>query len=269
MLTEVADGVLVHRSEVLQNNAVAVVGSSGVLLVDPGLTVAEMDCLGSDLRARRLSVAAGFATHPDWDHVLWHSSFGAVPRWGTAGCVSLLRALLASPGWRDRVSEMLPPEIASETPLSLFGLIDSLPAGAVEVPWDGPRVRVIEHPAHAVGHAALLVEERGVLVAGDMLSDLFVPMLGDWTGSSDPLSDYLVGLDRLAEVADDAEVVVPGHGSVGRDVRARLALDRAYVVGLRNGVSVNDPRIDSPPPGWEWVAGIHEGQLAQVRSRRP
>ena len=47
MLRQVAEGVLTHQSELLQNNAVVVQGRAGVLLVDPGLTGAEMGvCLG-------------------------------------------------------------------------------------------------------------------------------------------------------------------------------------------------------------------------------
>ena len=37
MLTQVAEGVLVHQSELLQNNTVVVQGRAGVLLVDPGI----------------------------------------------------------------------------------------------------------------------------------------------------------------------------------------------------------------------------------------
>lgn len=77
---------------------------------------------------------------------------------------------------------------------------------------------MIEHPAHAPGHAALLVEDRGVLVAGDMLSDLFVPMLDD---TEHPVEDYLTGLRLLEKVADDVEVLVPGHGSVATPIRSR------------------------------------------------
>jgi hypothetical protein len=36
MLTRVAEGVLVHQSELLRNNAVVVQGRAGVLLIDPG-----------------------------------------------------------------------------------------------------------------------------------------------------------------------------------------------------------------------------------------
>ena len=51
MLTPVADGVAVHRSELLQNQTVVVQGRSGVLVVDPGITTAELACLAGDLRA--------------------------------------------------------------------------------------------------------------------------------------------------------------------------------------------------------------------------
>ncbi|WP_432478527.1 MBL fold metallo-hydrolase [Nocardioides sp. GXQ0305] len=269
MLTQVAEGVLVHQSELLANNAVAVEGRAGVLLVDPGLTDDEMTCLANDLRELGQPVVAGFATHPDWDHVLWHPELGEAPRYGTARCAEFMRDLRSNPDWKARAAEGLPPEIADETPLDLFGLVTGLPAGAEEIPWDGPRVRVIEHPAHAPGHAALLVEERGVLVAGDMLSDVFVPMLDDVDGTRDPVEDYLAGLQALERVADDVDVVVPGHGSPGGagQTRARIERDRAYLEALRAGRAPDDPRLDSPPPGWEWVRDIHEGQARSVAQR--
>ena len=85
------------------------------------------------------------------------------------------RAFLSGADWKDDIAEELPPEI--EVPLELLGLITGLPAEATQIPWDGPKVRIIEHQAHAHGHAALLMEERRVLVAGDMLSDVLIPML--------------------------------------------------------------------------------------------
>ncbi|ALG12083.1 MBL fold metallo-hydrolase [Kibdelosporangium phytohabitans] len=264
MLTQVADGVLVHQSELLLNNTVVVQGGAGVLLIDAGIRGDEMICLANDLRELGQPVAAGFSTHPDWDHVLWHAQLGDVPRYGTARCAAVMRDLLANADWKTRVHEGLPPEIAEETPLDLFGLITGLPGETTHVPWDGPRVRVIEHPAHSPGHAALLIEEHGVLVAGDMLSDVFVPMLDDVNGTNDPIEEYLVGLRRLEDAADDVDAVIPGHGSVGRadQVMARIDLDRAYVRALRDGDVVDDPRIGpSAKPGWEWVSDIHAGQL--------
>jgi glyoxylase-like metal-dependent hydrolase (beta-lactamase superfamily II) len=146
---------------------------------------------------------------------------------GTARCAAFMRDLLSKADWKARVAEGLPPEIAEEIPLDLFGRITGLPAEAAQIPWDGPRVRIIEHPAHAQGHAALLIEERRVLVAGDMLSDILMPFPD--LDATDPIEDYLIGLRLLEDVADDVDVVIPGHGSVGRadQVRARIQQDRA------------------------------------------
>jgi glyoxylase-like metal-dependent hydrolase (beta-lactamase superfamily II) len=213
---------------------------------------------------------AGFSTHPDWDHVLWHAELGEAPRYGTARCAAYMRDLRSNADWKARVAEGLPPEIAEEIPLDLYGLITGLPAETAQIPWDGPKVRIIEHPAHAQGHAALLIEERGVLVAGDMLSDVFIPMLDDLNSTNDPIEDYLVGLRRLEGVADDVDVLVPGHGSVGGadQVHARIDQDRAYVHALREGHVSSDPRIgSSAKPGWEWVSDIHAGQLQRFAQR--
>ncbi|MFI1235946.1 MBL fold metallo-hydrolase [Nocardia salmonicida] len=263
MLTEVAEGVLVHQSELLQNNTVVVQGRDGVLLVDAGITSAEMVCLANDLRQLGQPVVAGFSTHPDWDHVLWHAELGEAPRYGTARCAASMQDLRSNADWKARVVEGLPAEIAEDIPLDPFGLITALRADTI--PWDGPETRIIEHPAHAEGHAALVVEGRAVLVAGDMLSDLFVPMLD--LDAANPIDDYLLGLRLLEAVADNIDVVVPGHGSVGRgdQVRARITQDRAYVHALRDTQVFDDPRVGpAAEPGWEWVNDIHEGQLQHL-----
>jgi glyoxylase-like metal-dependent hydrolase (beta-lactamase superfamily II) len=269
VLSQVAEGVLIHQSELLRNNAVVVQGRAGVLLVDPGITADEMACLASDLRRLGRPVVAGFSTHPDWDHVLWHADLGEAPRYATARGAAYMRDVLSKADWKADVAEALPPEIAEEIPLDLFGLTTGLPADTATVPWDGPGVRIIEHPAHAQGHAALLIEERGVLVAGDMLSDILIPFPD--LGAADPIDDYLVGLGRLEEVADDVEVLIPGHGSVGGadEVRARIELDRAYIHALRDGHAPDDPRIGpSATYGNDWLPGVAEWQRQHLASKR-
>lgn len=267
MLQQVADGVLVHESACIQSNAVVVQGPTGALLVDPGITRDELADLASDLQERHQPVVAGFSTHPDWDHVLWHPDLGDAPRYATARAVGSMRDLLSHADWRSLVAEGLPPEFAEDIPMDLLGLLTGLPAGTARIPWDGPGVRVIEHQAHAPGHAALLVEDRGVLVAGDMLSDVLVPML-DWA-AADPVGDYLAALRLLEGVVDDVDVVVPGHGSVGRagETRARIEQDRAYVLALRDGGDAHDPRVEAATPGWEWVRFVHDAQLERFGRR--
>src|SRR5262245_5879865 len=165
MLSQVAEGVLTHESEFIDSKAVVVQGRAGVLLIDAGITGDEMVAIADAIRTLGQSVVAGFSTHPHWDHLLWSVTLGDVPRYGTARCAAYIQAFLSKPDWKDHVVEAFPPDI--EVPLDLLGLITGLPAEATQIPWDGPHIRIIEHQAHAAGHAALLIEERRVLVAGD------------------------------------------------------------------------------------------------------
>ncbi len=266
MLTQVAEGVLVHESEFCRSNTVVVDGAAGVLLIDPGILEGEMRCLADDLRGTDRTVVVGFSSHPHWDHLLWHPGLGAAPRHGTARCEEAVRTRLSAPDWKARVAGLIPPDIADRVPLDLIRDITGLPAGSSRIPWDGPWARIVEHQAHAPGHAALVVEERRVLVAGDMLSDVLVPMLD--TSAADPIGDYLAALDLLQAAAEDVDVLIPGHGSIaeGGGVQERIDQDRAYVRALRDGRSPHDPRI-GPSAAFEWVADVHERQV-QSLSRR-
>jgi glyoxylase-like metal-dependent hydrolase (beta-lactamase superfamily II) len=260
VLREIADGVLIHQSEFVQCNAIVVRGHSGVLLIDPGVYGYELECLANDLSTLGQSVVAGFSTHPHFDHLLWHARFGAAPRYGTARCAATVRDELAEGIEAQRAG------IPEEVSLDLLGLIDGLPADARQIPWDGPAVRIVEHQAHARGHAALLIEERGVLVAGDMLSDVLIPLL-DLEGA-DPIEDYLAALRAFAGIAHGVDVLVPGHGSIGTkaEVRARIDQDRTYVEALRDGVVSDDSRFSAPYTK-DWLPGVHERQVENLAQR--
>jgi glyoxylase-like metal-dependent hydrolase (beta-lactamase superfamily II) len=267
VLRQVAQGVLIHESEFCQSNAVVVQGRAGVLLIDPGVQGHEMACLANDLSDSGQTAVAGFSTHPHWDHLLWHAQLGAPPRYGTERCAATVGVQLSDPRWQARVAEWIPPDIVEQVPLDLLGLITGLPAEMAQIPWDGPQVRIVEHQAHAPGHAALLIEERGVLVAGDMLSDVLIPML-DLNDTADPIEDYLAALRLLEGVAGDVDVLVPGHGSIGGadQVHARIDQDRAYAHALRDAGVPSDPRV-GPSATFDWMSGVHERQRQRLAQR--
>jgi glyoxylase-like metal-dependent hydrolase (beta-lactamase superfamily II) len=251
MLSEVADGVWVRQSEWVWTNSIVVRGEDGLIVVDSGIHRAEMEDLADELDRLGVPVIAGFSTHPHWDHLLWHPRFGDVPRYGTAAC-----ARRASEG-RER-GQAMAAESATDVPLELVALIDPLPADGGPVPG-----RLVEHRAHAVGHAAILLADRGVLLAGDMLSDVLIPLLD--AGQDDQLDAYDTALDRLAEAATGVSIVVPGHGAVaeGPEVAARFAADRAYLDALRRGEEPEDPRLAQ-----DWLAHPHRSNLEQARRRQ-
>ena len=103
-----------------------------------------------------------------------------------------------------------------------------------------------------------------------MLSDVFIPMLDDLNGTNDPIEDYLAALRLFEGVADDVDVLIPGHGSVGGadQVRPRIEQDRAYVRALGNGPVPDDPRIGPAATfGKDWLPGVAEWQRQQLASR--
>jgi len=251
MLTQVADGVWVRQSAWVWTNSIVVRGEAGVILVDPGIDGSELEQLADDLDRLGIPVVAGFSTHPHWDHLLWHSRFGDVPRYATrAGAQAATQA-------RERAQAMAA-ESASGIPLELIGLVTPLPPDGDPVPGE-----ILEHEAHAIGHAAVLLADRGVMLAGDMLSDVLIPLLDD--RRRDQVGAYETALDRLGEAARHVDVVVPGHGAVaeGPEVAARLGADRAYIDALRRGEEPVDERLAAA----DWLSGPHQSNLNQARGR--
>ncbi len=254
MLTQVADGVWIRQSEWVWTNSIVVRGDDGLVVVDPGIHGSELEQLADDLDQLGIPVVAGFSTHPHWDHLLWHERFGEVPRYATAACARVAGEA------RERARAMAA-DSASGVPLELVALVTPLPAAGGPVPGE-----IIEHEAHAVGHAAVLLSDRRVLLAGDMLSDVLIPLLD--SRRPDQVGAYEAALDRLGELAEQADVVVPGHGSVaeGPEVAARVAADRAYIDALRRGEEPADARLG---PGAGWLSGPHRSNLEQAGIATP
>jgi glyoxylase-like metal-dependent hydrolase (beta-lactamase superfamily II) len=235
MLNEVADGVWVRQSAWVWSNSIVVRADDGLILVDPGIDGSELDELADDVDRLGIPVVAGFSTHPHWDHLLWHPRFGDVPRYATAA-----NAHIASQAVQ-RAQEMAA-ESASGIPLDLIALVTPLPAGGGPIPGE-----IIEHQAHAAGHAAVLLADRGVLLVGDMLSDVLIPLFD--RSRPDQADIYKAALVRLEEAAEHIDVLVPGHGTVaeGPEVAARFAVDHAYIDAVRRGEEPDDTRW--PPRG--------------------
>jgi glyoxylase-like metal-dependent hydrolase (beta-lactamase superfamily II) len=250
-LTEIADGVFVTMSSFAMTRSVVVAGADGsCLIIDPGVTVAEIVALAELLTARGLRAAVGWATHPHWDHVLWHSSLGDVPRYAAPAAVAITQT--ERDGMVEGVERSAPGH-----DLSLFGRL--VPHDADSIAWDGPRAELVVHDAHAPGHGAVLLPDAGVLVAGDMLSDVEIPLLD--TEADDPMGDYRTGLARLAAVPRVRQVV-PGHGNVGdaSEFGRRVAADTAYLDRLTANEPFDDPRITE-----DWLRAAHEEHVRHMR----
>ena len=250
-LSEIAPGVLVATSSFALTSSTVVVGrSGGCLLIDPGVIVGELAGLAAELAERGLRPVVAWSTHPHWDHVLWARELADAPRYAAPAAVPV-----AENGRDGMIREL--ERSAPGHDLELFGRLTALDATAI--PWDGPTAQLIVHDAHAPGHGAVFLPDSGVLVAGDMCSDVEIPLLD--TVEPDAFGDYRAGLALLAAVSGVRQVV-PGHGHVGDadEFRRRLAADSAYLDALARGEPFGDARITE-----DWMRAAHEEHLKYVR----
>lgn len=225
----VSDHVAVRRSRRFHTNTVVVVDDDRVLLIDPAWDPDELDAVAASLAD--FVVVAGFATHAHHDHVLWHPGFGPAPRWASPTTARIATAdrdaLVQAWGHADR------PDLTV-----LVGEVTALGSGLI--PWDGPSVQLLVHNAHVDGHTALWVDDDRVLIAGDMLSDVELPL-----PENESIDAYAVGLATLRPYATHAAVVVPGHGDPGSDGPERWKADSRYIDQLSVGLDPGDPRREN------------------------
>jgi glyoxylase-like metal-dependent hydrolase (beta-lactamase superfamily II) len=242
--------VLVATSAIWQTNCVVVraptdarggeaLGGEGgheTFVVDSPVLPDELDALPTLLDQARFPAPSGLlATHGDWDHLLGPLAFAGV----ALGCAqSTAERLRATPGAAQRELRAFDERYLIERPRPLaLGAVQALP-----VPGRcGLGERELElHPAegHTEDGMALWVPWARVLVAGDYLSSVEIPTLGDPSAapghSGRPLEDYLATLDRLRPLVEGAEHVVPGHGPVLDSAGALAILDEdlAYLRAL-------------------------------------
>lgn len=274
-LQPLAPGVLVATARKYATASTVVLAANGTgeaLVVDPSWDEDELADLAADVADLGARCAGGLATHAHYDHLLWHPALGDVPRWASPGTAARLAA--------DRAGVLAP--LAGDLPeplIDLAGRVRPVPGGraaarvpapeaggaaapvdAYPLPWTGREILLHEHDAHAPAHLAVEIVEAGVLLAGDLLSDVELPMP---TESAPDLESYLAGLDRLAPVVARAGWLVPGHGSPTDHPLRRLDADRSYLDALLAGWEPDDPRLDDPE-----MAGVHAANVRRARAGR-
>jgi hydroxyacylglutathione hydrolase len=252
---EVAPGVFVATAEVYTTTTTIVAGDDGrCLLIDPAVSVADLAALARWLGERGLRPAAGWSTHPHWDHLLWSRALGEVPRYATPRAAAVAASERA--GLTEGVQGSAPGH-----DLELFGRVEALTGR--EIGWPGPRACVYPHDAHAPGHGAVFLPDSGVLIAGDMCSDIEIPLPD--LDAPDPFGGYRAGLAVLAGISG-VTCVVPGHGHVGdaAEFRGRLAADLAYLDAVAAGADHPDPRLTQ-----DWLRAEHARALTRARTARP
>ena len=219
--------VLVATSRVWQTTCTVVRSDEECFVVDSPVLPDELDLLPALLERAGFRFSGLLATHGDWDHLLGRLAF---PGAALGVAETTAARLTAEPGAAARELRVFDEEhyVEREAPLSL-GQVQALPVPGHCALGEG---ELELHPAdgHTADGMAVWAPAARVLVCGDYLSPVEIPMLGDG-GSRDA---YLATLRRLEPLVRAAEHVVPGHGAVLDPARAAAILreDVAYLEAL-------------------------------------
>ena len=173
------------------------------MLVDSPYFPDELEVLPEMLRQSGFEPVGLLATHGDWDHLLARFAFPELAL-GVAESTGL--RLRAEPGVAQRALRDADNQyyVRRPRPLSL-GSYQALPVpGKLEL--GGQEIELHPGEGHTDDGMILFARWCGVLVCGDYLSDVELPMWSD-------KELYKKTLERLQSLVSEAAVVVPGHGA--------------------------------------------------------
>jgi glyoxylase-like metal-dependent hydrolase (beta-lactamase superfamily II) len=210
--------VLVATSRVFQTTCTAIRSGDEGFVVDSPIYPDELEVLPAVLEQAGFVATGLLATHGDWDHLLGRLAF---PGAALGVAETTAARLTGEPGASQRKLRAFDEEhyVERPSPLSL-GQVQALPVpGHVEL--GGQEIELHPTEGHTADGMALWAPWAGVLVCGDYLSPVEIPMLSE-SGSRDA---YLATLERLRPLVEQAQWVVPGHGAPTEGPRAKEILD--------------------------------------------
>jgi glyoxylase-like metal-dependent hydrolase (beta-lactamase superfamily II) len=238
--------VAVHRDAIVvtsrlwQTTCTALRSGSESFLIDSPYFPDELELLPMLLQQSDFPAVSGLlATHADWDHLLGRFAFPGLALGVDSSSAERLRA---EPGAAQRALRDADAEhyVRRAGSLSL-GSYQPLPVpGKMQIGDE----EIELHPTggHTPDGVAFLARWAGLLVCGDYLSDVEIPMISP--GGSVP--EYRATLARLGALVAECDAVVPGHGAPHDRESALRILDEDvdYLDALARGEE--RPKLPAP-----------------------
>jgi glyoxylase-like metal-dependent hydrolase (beta-lactamase superfamily II) len=233
------EDLIVVVSAIWQTTCTVVRSADEGFVIDSPVLPEELDALPSVVEQAGFPVSGLLATHADWDHLLGRLAF---PEAALAVGEPSARRLAAEPGEAQRRLREFDAEhyVEGRKPLALAGA-QTLPVpGRLSLGSSGG-VELELHAAdgHTADGTAFWLPWLGVLVCGDYLSPVEIPMIG----SGGSVTAYVATLERLSALVFAARAVVPGHGRPlpGEEARRILTEDVEYLQALLDGGAARLP----------------------------
>lgn len=133
-----------------------------------------------------------------------------------------------SPAWYEGADEVVRKELLDsiESFKNQFLALPSLGAEKVRdgdiLDLGGFKLEILHTPGHSQGHICLLERDKKILFSGDNVLGSGTPYIGTRRASpiKGNMTDFINSLRKLLGV--DADLLLPSHGDMSRDVRGRI-----------------------------------------------
>jgi len=235
------------------SNAAFVVTPFGVVVIDSlGSPALAVRLLAEIKKITPTPVTHVLITHYHADHIYGLQTFKAVGAKVIAH--EAAREYLNSDTARLRLEasrQELAPWIDAQTRLVPA---DEWIGGATDLVVGGVLFQIKPvGPAHTAEDIAIYLPSEKVLFAGDLVFRSRIPYVGQADSRH-----WIAALDTL--LSFDAQVVVPGHGSLSKDARTDMQLTRDYLAYLRSTMgeaAKNMEPFESAYAATDWSAFEH------------
>lgn len=213
-------------------NSTVIIGNKGVVLVDSGGT----DEVGQFIRNQikkitRKPITHVINTHSHGDHYLGNIAFPEATIVSSEKC----RELVVQTGeeWLQLMENMVGRKFPNTEPIPASITYPTL--SKTKVTLNGVRM-ILWAPlgSHTDGDLMIYLPDDKVLIAGDILVNGIVPTMQDGV-----VKNWMSVLEEIERI--DADVYVPGHGSLMKRSQVKLLHDSIsrFYAGVREGYRKN------------------------------
>jgi hydroxyacylglutathione hydrolase len=200
-------------------------------------------------------------THGDWDHIIGYRAFPSAITVGT-------RELQESPAREKKVESII--EFDSQNYIERNYPIE-YPNLDILIEHDGQQLKVggttftfYKSPGHTDNGMFTIVEEHGLFIAGDYLSNLEFPFIYHDSHA------YEATLHKVDEILakHPIQLLIPGHGRVTSDlqeIHKRKQDNLEYIAQMRESVRVGDEAaMERLIAGYPFVKGQQGFQKGNI-----
>jgi glyoxylase-like metal-dependent hydrolase (beta-lactamase superfamily II) len=198
---------IVFISAFWQTTCTAVRSQDEGFVIDSPVLPHELEALPQVLEQSGFPVSGLLVTHGDWDHLLARHAFPDASLGAGETTASRLAADPQTP--QDELAGFDAAHYIERSAALALDELQSLPVpGKLDLGSAGREIEL--HPArgHTADGVTYFAPWLGVLILGDYLSPVEIP----WISSGGSRETYLETLQRVRDLVERAENIIPGHG---------------------------------------------------------